>query len=36
MITLSLENVFYMVSIIVMLCGAAYRIGYENGRSKRK
>ena len=32
MITISLQSVYYIVAIISILCGAAYKLGYENGK----
>lgn len=36
MITFSLQTVYYALSIISILCGAAYKLGYENGKNARK
>ena len=36
MITITLESVFYIVSIISIFCGAAYKLGYENGKNAKK
>ncbi len=36
MITMSLESLFYIVSIASILCGAAYKLGYENGKHAKK
>lgn len=36
MITVSLSNVYYIFSIVAIICGAAYKLGYENGKNKRK
>lgn len=36
MITISLENAYYIFSIITIMCGASYKLGYENGKNKRK
>ena len=33
---ISLEAIYYMVGIISILCGAAYRLGYENGKNANK
>ena len=34
--TISLETVYYIVVIISVLCGAAFKLGYELGKSARK
>jgi hypothetical protein len=36
MITVSLETVYYIVVIASILCGAAYKLGYENGKNAKK
>lgn len=36
MITISLQSVYYIVAIISILCGAAYKLGYENGKHAKK
>lgn len=36
MITFSLQDAYYIFSIIVILCGASYKLGYEIGKNKRK
>lgn len=36
MIIVTLESVFYLVSIVSILCGAAYKLGYENGKNAKK
>lgn len=36
MITISLENAYYILSIIAIVCGVSYKLGYENGKNKRK
>ena len=36
MIVISLESVYYIVGIIGILCGAAYKLGYEIGRNTKK
>lgn len=36
MITISLQSVYYALGITSILCGAAYRIGYELGRNAKK
>ena len=32
MITLSLESIYYIFVIASIICGAAYKLGYENGK----
>lgn len=36
MLVISLESVYYIVAIISLLCGAAYKLGYENGKNAKK
>jgi len=36
MITISLQAVYYAVAIASVLCGTAYKIGYEIGRNAKK
>lgn len=36
MITISLQTVYYALGIASILCTAAYKIGYEIGKSARK
>ena len=36
MITISLQSVYYIVAITSILCGAAYKLGYENGKHAKK
>ena len=36
MITISLQSVYYAFGIASILCGAAYRLGYEIGKNARK
>lgn len=36
MITISLESIYYIVVIISVLAGAAYKLGYENGKNAKK
>ena len=35
LITISLESAFYIVSIVAIFCGAAYKIGYEMGKTQK-
>ena len=36
MITISLQTIYYALGIASILCGAAYKIGYELGKNERK
>ncbi len=36
MMIISLESAFYIVSIIAIFCGAAYKAGYEAGKNAKK
>ena len=36
MITISLQTVYYALGIASILCGAAYKLGYEIGKNARK
>lgn len=36
MITVSLETVYYIVVITSVICGAAFKLGYELGKNARK
>ena len=36
MITISLQSIYYALGIASILCGAAYKIGYEIGKNARK
>ena len=33
---ITLEALYYMVAIASVVCGAAYKLGYENGKNARK
>jgi len=33
---ITLETVYYIVAIAGILCGAAYKLGYENGKNAKK
>ena len=35
-ITISLQSIYYALGIASILCGAAYKIGYEIGKNARK
>ena len=34
--TISLESIYYIVSIAAILCSTAYKIGYEMGKNAKK
>lgn len=36
MLTISIQTVYYVVGIISILCGAAYKLGYEMGKNAKK
>ncbi len=36
MITISLQSIYYALGIASILCGAAFKLGYEIGRNARK
>ena len=36
MITITLQTIYYVISIVSILCGAAYKIGYEFGKNAKK
>ena len=36
MITITLQSLYYMFGIASIICGAAYKIGYEMGKNARK
>ena len=36
MITISIQTIYYMLGIASILCGAAYKLGYELGKNARK
>lgn len=33
---ITLEALYYIVAIASVVCGAAYKLGYENGKNARK
>ncbi len=33
---ITLESLYYVIAICAILCGAAYKIGYENGKNAKK
>ena len=36
MITVSLQSIYYVICIASLLCGASYKLGYENGKNAKK
>ena len=36
MMTISLQSIYYGLGIASILCGAAYKLGYEIGKNARK
>lgn len=36
MITVSVQTIYYIVAIMSIACGAAYKLGYENGKNAKK
>lgn len=36
MIQFSLQDAYYIISVIAILCGASYKLGYEMGKNKKK
>ena len=36
MLIVSLETAYYAISIIMIFCGVAYKIGYEHGKNAKK
>jgi len=33
---ITLEAIYYVVAITSILCGMAYKLGYENGKNAKK
>ena len=33
---ITIESLYYIVAIVAILCGAAYKLGYENGKHTKK
>lgn len=33
---ITLETMYYIVAIAGILCGASYKLGYENGKNAKK
>ena len=36
MITISLQSIYHALGIVSILCGSAYKLGYEIGKNARK
>lgn len=36
MITISIQTIYYALGIASILCGAAYKLGYEIGNNAKK
>lgn len=36
MIIVSIQTIYYLIAIISIICGAAYKLGYENGKNAKK
>ena len=36
MITISLQDIYYMIGIASIVCGAFYKLGYEFGKNAKK
>lgn len=36
LITVSIQTVYYVVCMISIICGAAYKLGYEMGKNAKK
>ena len=34
--SISLQDLYYITSIIIALCSVSYKLGYNMGRNKRK
>ena len=33
---LTIESVYYLIAIVSIACGAAYKLGYANGKNAKK
>lgn len=33
---ITIETLYYLLAIAAILCGAAYKLGYENGKNAKK
>lgn len=36
MVVISFQTVYYFFAIISIVCSAAYKLGYENGKNAKK
>ena len=36
MITLTIQSIYYIIGIEAIICGVAYKFGYEAGKNERK
>ena len=36
MIAVSVQTIYYLIAILSIVCGAAYKLGYENGKNAKK
>ena len=36
LLMITIETIYYFVAITGIMCGAAYKLGYENGKNARK
>ncbi len=36
MVVVSFQTIYYFIAIISIVCGAAYKLGYENGKNAKK
>lgn len=36
MVTVSIQSIYYIVAMVSVLCGAAYKLGYDNGKNAGK
>ncbi len=36
MILISISDICNIITVVAILCGAAYKLGYENGKNAKK
>jgi hypothetical protein len=36
LVMVTIETIYYIVATMAILCSAAYKLGYENGKNARK
>lgn len=36
MIAVSVQTIYYLIAILSIVCGTAYKLGYENGKNAKK